>query len=143
MALQDYFKSKGIHHEMTNAYMPQENGVSEWMNHTLVEMACVMLSDAGLPKAYWGDAMLYATHILNCIPTHAIAECLTQHKAFTGNRPSVTHLKIFECKVHVHVPDEKCHKLNAKSIECTFLGFVENRKAYICIHRPSGHILKS
>lgn len=116
MTLQDYFKLKGIYYEMTNAYIPQENGISEWMNCMLVEMAHTMLSDAGLPNAYWGDAVLYAPHVLNCIPTRAIAECLTPHKAFTENRPSVMHLKIFRCKAHIHIPDEKCHKLNAKSI---------------------------
>ena len=50
--LQDYFKSKGIHHEMTNTYTLQENGVSERMNRMLVEMARAMLSDTGLPNAY-------------------------------------------------------------------------------------------
>ena len=72
--LQDYFKSRGIHHEMTNAYMPQENGVSKWINHTLVEMAHAMLSDTGLPNAYWGDAILYAMHVLNHVPTHEITK---------------------------------------------------------------------
>ena len=142
-ALQDYFKSKGIHHEMTNAYTPQENGVSKRMNRTLVEMAHAMLCDAGLPNAYWGDAVLYATHILNRIPTHAIDGDLTPHEAFTGNKPSVTHLKVFGCTAHIHVPDEKRRKLDAKSVECTLLGFAENRKAYVCVHRPSSHVFES
>ena len=106
-SLQDYFKSKGVHHEMTNPYTPQENGVSERMNRTLIEMARAMLSDAGLPNTYWGDAILYATHILNRVPTHALDEDLTPHEAFTGNKPSVAHLRIFGCKAHVHVPDAK------------------------------------
>lgn len=41
-----YLKSKGIHHEKTNAYTPQENGVAERMNRTLVETARAMLHDA-------------------------------------------------------------------------------------------------
>ena len=142
-ALQDYFKSKGVHHEMTNMYTLQENRVSEWMNHTLVEMAHAMLSDTGLPNAYWGDAILYAMHVLNRVPTHAIAKILTPHEVFTGNRPSVAHLRIFGCKAHIHVPDEKCRKLDAKSIECTFLGFAESQKAYVCMHCASGHIFES
>jgi len=142
-ALQDYFKSKGIHHKMMNAYTLQENGISEQMNRTLVKMACAMLFDAGLPNTYWGDAILYATHALNRVPTRAIADGLTPHKVFTGNRPSVAHLRIFGCKAHVHVPDEKQWKLDAKSVECVFLGFTENRKAYVCMHRPSSRILKS
>jgi hypothetical protein len=58
-----YLDSKGIQHEKTNAYMPQENGVVEWMNHTLVESARAMLNDAGLPHSYWADAIEYAAHI--------------------------------------------------------------------------------
>ena len=141
-ALQDHFKSKGIHHEMTNAYTLQENGISEQMNRTLVEMAHAMLSDTGLPNIYWGDAILYAMHVLNRVPTHAIDGDLTPHKAFTGNKPSVAHLRIFGCRAHVHIPDEKQRKLDAKSIECIFLGFAENRKAYICVHHPSGHVFE-
>ena len=102
-----------------------------------------MLFNTGLPNAYWGDAILYAMHILNCVPTHTIADGLTPHEAFTGNRPSVTHLRIFGCKVHVHVPDKKRRKLDAKSIKCTFLGFAENRKAYVCMHHASGRIFES
>ena len=42
----------GIHHEQTNAYTPLENGVAEWMNHTLIESVHVILSDVGLPNVY-------------------------------------------------------------------------------------------
>ena len=143
MALQGYFKSRGIHHEMTNAYTPQENGVSEQMNRTLVEMALAMLSDAGLPNTYWGDAILYTTHVLNCVPTRAINKDLMPHEAFTGNKLSIVHLRILGCRVHVHVPDKKRRKLDAKSVKCVFLGFAENWKAYICIHHLSSHIFKS
>ena len=53
------------------------------------------------------------------------------------------HLRIFGCRAHIHVPDEKCHKLNTQSIKCVFLGFAENHKAYICVHCPSGQIFES
>ena len=132
-AFQDYLKSKGIHHEQMNAYTPQENSVAEQMNHTLIESACAMLSDAGLPNAYWGDAILYTGHILNWVLTHALAGNITPHEAYTGNKPLVEHLHIFSCKAHMHVPVEKCCKLNAKSLECTFLGFAKNQKAYVCV----------
>ena len=77
------------------------------------------------------------------MPTRALDEDSTPHEAFTGNKPSVAHLRIFGCKAHVHVPDAKRRKLDAKSIECVFLGFAENRKAYICVQRPSGQVFES
>ena len=47
-----YFESKGIHHEKTNAYTPQENGMAECMNRTIEEMALYFLKDAGLYTLY-------------------------------------------------------------------------------------------
>ncbi|KIK15365.1 hypothetical protein PISMIDRAFT_115244, partial [Pisolithus microcarpus 441] len=143
-----YLKSKGVHHEKTNAYTPQENGMSEQMNHTLVESARAMLSDhslptAGLPNKYWGDAILHVAHLQNHLPTRALEWHETLFKAYTGNKPSLSHLRIFRCEAHVHVPEEKHQKLDVKSLECTHLGFVENHKAYICLHQASERILKS
>jgi hypothetical protein len=138
-----YLESKGIHHEKTNAYTPQENGIAERMNQTIVEMARSMLKDAGLPDKYWGDAVLYSAHILNQVPTRAIDGDITPHEAFTGNKPSVSHLQVFGCKVHVHIPDEKRQKLGAKLLECVNLGYAEHRKAYVCLHRPTSRIFES
>jgi hypothetical protein len=62
------------------------------MNWTIVKMAHLMLKDAGLPDKYWGNTVLYSAHILNRVPTHAIDGNITPHEAFTGNKPSVSHL---------------------------------------------------
>ncbi|PSR73943.1 hypothetical protein PHLCEN_2v10250 [Hermanssonia centrifuga] len=126
----DYLALKGIHHEKTTAYTPQQNGVAERMNRTLVEMARAMLHDAGLPNSYCGDAILHATYILNRVPTQALKGDITPHEVYLGAKPSVANLRIFGCKVFVYIPDEKRKKLDSKSLECTFLGYVENKSAY-------------
>ena len=138
-----YFKSKGIHHEKTNTYTPQENGVAEHMNRTIEEMALSFLKDAGLPKTYWGYAVLYAIYIINRAPTQAIKGDLTPFEAYTGNKPSVSHICIFGCKAFAHIPHEKRQKLDAKTIECTHIGYSEHKRAYILLHRPSGRIFES
>ena len=68
---------------------------------------------------------------------------MTSHEAFTGNKPSVAHLRSFGCKAHVHIPDEKHQKLGAKSLECINLGYAEHKKAYVCLHCATGRIFKS
>ncbi|THH12698.1 hypothetical protein EUX98_g9791, partial [Antrodiella citrinella] len=93
-----YLKSKGIHHEKTTAYTPQHNGVEERFNRTIFEMARTMLNDAGLPNSYWGDAVLYASYILNRTPTRALPNGITPYEAYTGNRPYLGHIRIFGCK---------------------------------------------
>ena len=52
-----YLKKEGVHHEFTVPKTPQQNGVAEWMNRTLVEVVRSMLSDAKLPKIFWAEAI--------------------------------------------------------------------------------------
>ncbi|KAJ3557078.1 hypothetical protein NM688_g1664 [Phlebia brevispora] len=140
---EDFLCQNGIHHEKTNAYSPQENGVAEQMNRTLVEMARSMLCNADLPLSYWGDTILYATHIVNRISTRALPDNITPFEAFTRNKPNAAHLRIFSCKAYVHIPDEKHRKLDLKSLECTFLGYAKHRKAYCLVHHSSEHFFES
>jgi len=72
-----------------------------------------------------------------------LKENVTPSEAFTGIKPSVAHLRVFRCKANVHVPDKRQQKLDLKSIECIHLGYVEHRKAYVCLHRSSGQIIES
>lgn len=50
----------------------QQNGVVERMNRTLVEKVRCMLSHFGLSKAFWGEALNYARHLVNRLPTAAL-----------------------------------------------------------------------
>ena len=89
-----------------NAYTPQENGLAERMNRTIVEMARSLLKDANLPNSYWSFTVNYAVHIINRSPTRTLKSSLTPFVAYTGNKPSVAHLRIFSCKAYAHVPQE-------------------------------------
>ena len=57
-----YLKSKGIRHELTVPHCPQQNGVAERMNRTLMECARSMMSHAGVPKSYWAEAISLRQH---------------------------------------------------------------------------------
>ena len=61
-------------------------------------------------------------------------ECLTLYQLYTRNISNISHIRIFGCKVYVHIPDEKCRKLDVKSLKCVFLGYASNRKAFHLIH---------
>ncbi len=54
-----------MHHELTVPYSPEQNGVAERMNRTLMESARTMLSHAGLPDSYWAEAVASAAYIRN------------------------------------------------------------------------------
>ena len=58
-----YFKAQGIIHETSMNYCPEQNGVSERKNRTIVEKARALRLDAGLPMCYWGEAVLTAIYL--------------------------------------------------------------------------------
>jgi hypothetical protein len=54
----------------------------------------------------------------------------TSEEAWSGIKPSVEHFRIFGCMAHVHIPNVRRTKLDAKSIPCVLLGLSEESKAY-------------
>jgi hypothetical protein len=63
-ALQSYFEEKGITHQRTAPYMPQQNGTAEPVNQTILQIARTLLKHAGLPDRYWPDeAAPYVAYI--------------------------------------------------------------------------------
>jgi transposase InsO family protein len=74
--MNNILKVNGICHERTVPYSPEQNGVSERLNRTLVEKARTMLIEAGLPLEYWAEAAATATYLKNRSPTKALKKKL-------------------------------------------------------------------
>ena len=128
---QKWLKARGIYHEVTNANTPQENGVMEQLNRTVLEMVWTMMFDSKLPKAYWTFAVKYVQEILNRLPTRVVSKDGTPHELFLQKKPSVAHIQIFGCRAYVYVPDKKRNKLDPKAVEGFFVGLSENKKGYV------------
>ncbi|KAL4296042.1 hypothetical protein GQ457_12G032770 [Hibiscus cannabinus] len=108
---------------------PQQNGVAERKNRTIMNMVRSMLSGKKIPKKFWPEAVNWTVHILNRCPTLVVKDKCPE-EAWSGFTPSVTHFKVFGCVAHVHIPDCKRAKLDDKSRKCIFLGVSEESKAY-------------
>ena len=107
---EEYCKNEGIHKHLTTRYTPQQNGVSERRNRTIVEMTKTMMKEKGLPKYFWAEAVYTSVHILNRCPTKALKD-KTPVEAWSGIKPSVSHFKIFGCICYADVPAEKRKKI--------------------------------
>ena len=107
-----YLKSKGIKHELTVPYSPEQNGVAERMNRTLVESTPAMIAHAGLSNTYWAEAVVTAAYIRNRSPTVAIKEDVTPYEKWYERKPSIAHLKVFGCVAYAHIPDSQRQKLD-------------------------------
>jgi transposase InsO family protein len=93
-----------LEHEIDQQFsalrVPQQNGVVERKNHTLVEMARMMLDKHMTPRRFWADAISTACYISNRIFLRSILY-LTLFELRFGRKPSVTHFMPFGCKCFV------------------------------------------
>jgi hypothetical protein len=107
----EYCSTEGIKKELTVIYNPQQNGVAERKNRTIVGATRVMIHDQGLPMFLWAEACRTVVYIQNRSP-HTILGKLTPEEVYTGTRPDVSHLRIFGSVCYCHVPSEKRTKLD-------------------------------
>ena len=129
-----YLKAKGITHQTTVPYCPEQNGISERMNRTLVEAARSMMFHAGMPKEFWAEAIHTATYVHNRSATSLLKE-VTPFKRLFGRKPDVSNLRVFGCIALKHIPDAKRSKLDKKSSKCVFVGYPEGTKGYKLYNR--------
>ena len=134
---EEYRKSRGIRHQATVPHSPQQNGVAERKNRTLCEAARVMLEDAKLPRKFWAEAVATAAYCQNRAPTKAVKGS-TPHELWTGQRPSVAHLRIFGSPAYVL--KEQHDKMGSKAMKCIHVGYIEDRKGYKVYHGETGRI---
>lgn len=99
----EYCERMGIRREFTAPYSPQQNGIAEHKNRTLVDKARSMLNARKLPTKFWAEAIATTAYLSNISPTQAIAN-RTPYEAWWGVKHTVCHLKVFGCIVLTHLP---------------------------------------
>ncbi|GJS97588.1 retrotransposon protein, putative, ty1-copia subclass [Tanacetum coccineum] len=104
LILEDHLKEHGIIAHRTPPYTPQNNGVSERRNRTLLDMVRSMMSQTTLPKSFWDYALETAARILNMVPSK---KAFVKHDTLTK-------------------PD----KLDPRSYKCIFVGYPKETMGY-------------
>ena len=141
-AMAEYCKEKGIRHELTNPYCPEQNGIAERFNRTIIEAAKSMLFHAKLPQQYWAEAMNTAVYLHNRSPT-AILKDRTPYEVWFEQKPDVSNLRVFGCITYTHIPENKRHKLDNKALKTIFVGYPEGTKGYKLFDVQSKRFLRS
>ena len=120
-------QDEGIVRHFTVRETPQQNGVAERMNRTLLEKVRCLLSNAGLGKEFWAEAVTYAGHLINRLPT-AANEGKTPMEVWSGKPATDYHyLHIFGCPAYFHVRESK---LDPRAKKAVFLGFNDGVKGF-------------
>jgi transposase InsO family protein len=118
----NFCKDVGIKRELTTPYNPQQNGVAERKNITIMEAVKTMIHDQDLPMHLWEEVARTSVYVHNIL-SHSALGFKTLEDIFSRKKPEVTHLKIFGCLVFVHVPKEKRTKLDPSGKKGIFVGY--------------------
>lgn len=138
----EFFRLEGIVHQLTADYTPEQNGVAERFNRTLVEMARCMLLQSKLPPTFWAEAILTACYIRNRCPTKALGKGVP-YTAWTGKVPTASHFKTFGSVAHMLEKGKNLGKFDSKTKKCIFIGYSLESKAYRLWDPIAKRILKS
>ena len=93
-----HLTTEGVRHEVTIPKNPEQNGVAERMNRTLVETARSILVNVNLPHRFWAEALSTATFLRNRSPTKAVCG-MTPHEAWTGENHELTDFESLDVKL--------------------------------------------
>lgn len=126
----EYLVEHGITRQLTIPGTPQQNGVAERANQTLMDATRCMLIESGLPRHFWADAMNTACYIRNRCPTKSL-DNKTPEEMWIGEEVAIHHMIPFGCRVwSVRSKLDKRSKLDPKGEETVFIGYPEGVKGY-------------
>ncbi|GJU32641.1 putative ribonuclease H-like domain-containing protein [Tanacetum coccineum] len=125
----EFCGNKGIKQEYSNARTPQQNGVAERMNRTLIEAARTMLADSLLPTTFWAEAVSTACYIFNWVRVTK-PQNKTPYELLFGHKPIISYIRPFGCHVTILDTLSVLGKFDGKSDEGFLVGYSLNSKAY-------------
>ncbi|GJV97978.1 retrovirus-related pol polyprotein from transposon TNT 1-94 [Tanacetum coccineum] len=140
--LNAFFKEEGIEHQTSTPRTPEQNGVVERRNRTLVEAARTMLSASKLPLFFWAEAIATACYTQNrsiIIPTHE----KTAYHIINDRKPSIKHLHIFGCTCYLTRDGENLDKMKEKGDTCILVGYSTKSKGYRVYNKRTRLIVES
>jgi hypothetical protein len=141
-ALKDVCESAGIKRQFTAPYSPQQNGVVERRNRTVMEMARSLLKCMNVPGCFWGEAVNHSVYLLNRLPTKPMGY-RTPFEGWHGKRPQLGHLKVFGCRANVRPAKPHLKKLEDRSVAMVYFGVEQGSKAHRLFDPQSRRIVVS
>ena len=136
-----FCSDQGLDHQYSSPYTPQQNGVVERKNRTLVEMARTMLDEHRTPRKYWTEAVNTACYVSNRIFLHAFLHKTSFEFRF-GRQPNVSHLRVFGCRCFV-LKEGLLDKFESRSSDGIFMGYSSHSRAYHVLNLETNVIVES
>jgi hypothetical protein len=137
--IEDYLDEEDIKYEFLAPYTPQQNGVTERKNQTLLEMARTKLDEYKTSDWFWVEAVNKACHATNRLYLHKLLK-KTPYELLTGSKPNVSYFRVFGSKCYVLQKRSKSSKFAPKVYECFLLGYDSNSHSYHVFNKDSSSV---
>ncbi|KAD3337069.1 hypothetical protein E3N88_32589 [Mikania micrantha] len=131
-----FCKDNGIAGQLTAPYSPQQNGVVERRNITMLSTTRSMLKAMSMPQNFWAEAVRHTIYVLNRVLTKALTDC-TPYEALECRKPNLGSVRVFGCVAYSKVPSQHLTKLHDRSIKMSptpTTGNSEGESAYDVIN---------
>nr|GFA49576.1 hypothetical protein [Tanacetum cinerariifolium] len=140
--LKEYFDTIGISHQMSFVRTPQQNGVVERRNRTLVKAARTMLIFSRAPLFLWAEAIAIVCFTQN----RSIIHCRfnkTPYELINGRKPDILFLHVFDAQCYPKNDREDIGKLGEKGDIGFFIGYFADSCAYRVYNRRTKKIMET
>jgi transposase InsO family protein len=127
--IEGFLEEEGIKHEFSSPYTPQQNGVVERKNRTLLDMARTMLDEYKTLNRFWVEAVNTACYSINRLYLHRILK-KTSYELLTSKKPNVSYFRVFGSKCFILIKRGRNSKFAPKAVEGFLLGYDSNTRAY-------------
>ncbi|GKC03664.1 putative ribonuclease H-like domain-containing protein [Tanacetum coccineum] len=140
--LYDYYESVGIFHQKTVPRTPQQNGVVERRNRTLVEAARTMLIFSKAPMFLWAEAVATACYTQNRSLIHTRHD-KTPYELVHNKKPDLTFFRVFGALCYPTNDSENLGKLQPRADIGIFIGYAPSRKGYRIYNKRTRQIMET
>jgi transposase InsO family protein len=108
--IEGLLEEEGIKHEFSSPYTPQQNGVVERKNRTILDMARTMLDEYKTLNRFWAEAVNTTCYAINRLYLHRILK-KTSYELLTGKRPNISYFRVFGRKCFILVKRSRKNKI--------------------------------
>ena len=137
--VEEFLDEEGIKHEFSTPYTPQQNGVVERKNRTLLDMARTMLDEYKTSDIFWCEAINTAWHAINRLYLHKKLK-KTSYELLTGNKPKVSTLECLGAIVSYLIRNPKPLSLHLKLMKVFFLVMDQMSMSTVSSTKPPGEL---
>jgi hypothetical protein len=140
--VEEFLDEEGIKYELSAPYTPQQNGIVERKNRTLIEATRIMLDEYKTPNSFWAEAINTACHAANRLYLHKYLN-KTPYEIMTHKKPNVHYFRVFwckcfRCKCFILNKKPKASKFASKVDKGFLIGYGTNKHAYRVFNKTTG-----